>query len=158
MCEVRRYVGVMWCTILVHLYLHLCLQFKFRRIILVPQRQAALDSVLLVFFCRFTLKERAKHQPCAFLPFGYGWRNCIGMRFAVRRLKMVLIELLTHYKMGQSSITKVPLERVQGVTITSFSNYTAWKWQLEKKNRIYMAIWSQRIAATLVACVAETPR
>ena len=23
---------------------------------------------------------------------------------------------------------------------------------------IYMAIWSQRIAATLVACVAETPR
>ena len=25
-------------------------------------------------------------------------------------------------------------------------------------DRIYMAIWSQRIAATLVACVAETPR
>ena len=73
-----------------------------------------------------------------------------------------------------------------GVTCTSFSNYTAWKWQPEKKNhdlapelaaytltwsfsyashqcgrdstdRIYMAIWSQRITVTLVACIAETP-
>ena len=33
------------------------------------------------------------------------------------QLKMALIELLTHYKMDQSSITKVPLEHVQGVAI-----------------------------------------
>ena len=117
MCEVGRYVGVMWCTILVHLYLHHCLQFKFRRIILVPQQQTALDSVLLFFICRFTSEERAKHHPCAFLLFGYDSRNCIRMRFAVFELKMSLIELLTHYKMDQSSITKVPLEHVQGVSI-----------------------------------------
>ena len=107
----------MWYTILVHLCLHLCLQFKFRRITFVPQQQTALDSILLVFFCRFTSEERVKYHPLCFLPFGYGSRNCIGMRFAVLQLKMALIELLTHYKMDQSSITKIPLEHVQGVTI-----------------------------------------
>ena len=35
--------------------------------------------------------------------------------------------------------------------------YASWC-NLYKLDRIYMAIWSQRMAATLVACVAETPR
>ena len=66
---------------------------------------------------RFTPEEKAKRHPCAYMPFGYGPRNCIGMRFALLQVKMALIELLTRYKMEQCSETKVPLELVQGVTI-----------------------------------------
>ena len=85
----------------------------------VPQQQKLIahESVYWFLFCRFTAEERVKHHPCALLPFGYGPRNCIGMRFAVLNLKMALIELLTRYTIEQSSETKVPLELVQGVTI-----------------------------------------
>ena len=41
------------------------------------------------------------------------------MRFAVLELKMALIELLTHYKIEQFSESKVPMELVQGLTITT---------------------------------------
>ena len=83
-----------------------------------------LNQYYSFLFCRFTSEERVKHHPCAFLPFGYGPRNCIGMRFAVFELKMALIELHTRYKIEQSSITKVPLESVQEVTIIAMDG--AW--------------------------------
>ena len=58
-----------------------------------------------------------KHHPCAHLPFGYGPRNCIGMRLALLEVKMALIQLLTRYKLELSSETKVPLELAVGVII-----------------------------------------
>ena len=78
-----------------------------------------IGGLLLIqsFLSRFSQEEKAKHHPCAFLPFGYGPRNCIGMRFALMQAKMALIELLTHYKIELSPETKVPLELVQGVTV-----------------------------------------
>ena len=121
MCEVGK---VCWCNVLYHSCASLpssllAIQIQENYINFVPQQQTALDSVLLVLICRFTSEERVKHHPCAFLPFEYGSRNCIGIRFTVLQLKMALIELLTHYKMEQFSITKVPLEHVQGVTIVA---------------------------------------
>ena len=59
------------------------------------------------FTHRFTPEEKAKRHPCAYMPFGYGPRNCIGMRFALMEVKMALIEILSQFRMVLSPETKV---------------------------------------------------
>ena len=77
-----------------------------------------LCSILLSSYdFRFSPEEKMKHHPCAHLPFGYGPRNCIGMRLALLEVKMALIQVLTQYKLELSSETKVPLELSVGVII-----------------------------------------
>ena len=58
----------------------------------------------LVF--RFTPEEKAKRHPCAYMPFGYGPRNCIGMRFALLEAKMALIEIVRKFKIVLAPETK----------------------------------------------------
>ena len=59
------------------------------------------------FVCRFTPEEKAKRHPCAYLPFGYGPRNCIGMRFALFEMKMALISILQKYRIVLAPETEV---------------------------------------------------
>ena len=61
----------------------------------------------LQFVLRFTPEEKAKRHPCAYMPFGYGPRNCIGMRFALLEAKMALIEIVSKFRMVLSHDTKV---------------------------------------------------
>ena len=77
-----------------------------RRICSAREQHHIVASTSLLFL-RFTPEQRAKHHPCAHLPFGYGPRNCIGMRFALLQVKMTLIDLLNLYKMELSPETKV---------------------------------------------------
>ena len=57
--------------------------------------------------CRFKAEERAKRPLLAHLPFGFGPRNCIGMRFALLEAKIALIELLKRYTFVRAPDTEV---------------------------------------------------
>ena len=49
-------------------------------------------------YFRFSPEEKAKRDPLTFLPFGYGPRNCIGMRFALIEIWLTLAYLLRDFK------------------------------------------------------------
>lgn len=54
--------------------------------------------VISLTFFRFSSEEKAKRDALTFLPFGYGPRNCIGMRFALIEIWLTLTYLLKDYK------------------------------------------------------------
>lgn len=65
---------------------------------------------------RFSKQNKAKQHSCAYLPFGMGPRQCIGMRMAILEVKAILLDILRKYKFVVSPETKVPLELNLGVT------------------------------------------
>ena len=56
---------------------------------------------------RFTAEEKAKRPATVHTPFGFGPRNCIGMRFALLETKIALIELLKRYNFVRAPDTEV---------------------------------------------------
>ncbi|RDD40234.1 Cytochrome P450 3A41 [Trichoplax sp. H2] len=59
---------------------------------------------------RFTKEEKGKREPCCYLPFGYGPRNCIGTRFSIMQIKLVLASILRRYKFTTCQQTEIPLQ------------------------------------------------
>ena len=59
---------------------------------------------------RFSDENKKDRHPMAFIPFGDGPRNCIGMRFGLMQTKIALIKLLTNYKFLPSSRTTIPMK------------------------------------------------
>ncbi|GFS42227.1 cytochrome P450 3A24 [Nephila pilipes] len=59
---------------------------------------------------RFKPEERSKIHPYAYLPFGAGPRNCVGMRFALLEIKVCLAYIIANFKVNRCPQTKVPLE------------------------------------------------
>ncbi|XP_059061353.1 cytochrome P450 6B2-like [Achroia grisella] len=54
---------------------------------------------------RFSSEAIAERHPCAYMPFGVGPRNCIGMRFAKLQSSICIIKLLSKFRVEPSENT-----------------------------------------------------
>ena len=54
--------------------------------------------------------ENRTHHPYAYLPFGAGPRNCLGMRLALMEAKLALMHAVYNFKFTVSPKTKVNIE------------------------------------------------
>ncbi|XP_028840931.1 cytochrome P450 3A27-like isoform X2 [Denticeps clupeoides] len=59
---------------------------------------------------RFSKENKESVDPYAYLPFGIGPRNCIGMRYALMIMKLVLVKLLQNFTLETCKETQIPLE------------------------------------------------
>jgi cytochrome P450 family 3 subfamily A len=73
---------------------------------------------------RFSPGEKAKRHPMAFLPFGDGPRNCVGMRFALLEAKIAMAKALRLVEFQKCEKTEVPLEL--GKLVILNSKNTIW--------------------------------
>ncbi|XP_045448416.1 cytochrome P450 9e2-like [Melitaea cinxia] len=57
---------------------------------------------------RFSEENKHNINPFTYMPFGIGPRNCIGSRFALCELKMLLYQILLHMEVSPSEKTCIP--------------------------------------------------
>ncbi|XP_026223404.1 cytochrome P450 3A30-like isoform X2 [Anabas testudineus] len=58
---------------------------------------------------RFSKENKDNIDPYAFLPFGAGPRNCIGMRFALLTMKLAIVEILQNFSFVTCKETDIPV-------------------------------------------------
>ncbi|XGW28067.1 hypothetical protein V3C99_008127 [Haemonchus contortus] len=59
---------------------------------------------------RWSSSNRSNRDPLTYLPFGYGPRNCIGMRVAQMQMKMALAHILRTFEMRPGEKIELPLQ------------------------------------------------
>jgi len=62
-------------------------------------------------------RHAVKRHPVAWMAFGIGPRNCIGMRFALMEQKMCLIRLLREYRILTGSKIEKGLKQEEKIVI-----------------------------------------
>jgi cytochrome P450 len=67
---------------------------------------------VVVFFSRFS--PEFKRNSNAYLPWGIGPRNCVGMRYAQMEMKMALAKILLKYDVLSTQNTPKKLEYIEG--------------------------------------------
>ena len=74
---------------------------------------------------RFSPESKKSRDPYTYIPFGHGPHNCIGMRFALMEMKLVLMQILKRFTLEVAPETQIPpkigrkgtLKCVDGVTL-----------------------------------------
>ncbi|KAF5288521.1 hypothetical protein FQA39_LY15389 [Lamprigera yunnana] len=66
---------------------------------------------------RFNDENRPEINPFVYVPFGTGPRMCIGSRFAIMEIKLILVEILRHFEIVVNKQTKIPLN----YSVTNFN-------------------------------------
>jgi len=61
---------------------------------------------------RFTAENKANRHPYAWMPFGQGPRNCIGMRLALLEMKVAVAAILQKFNLVRCEKTVFPVELV----------------------------------------------
>ncbi|XP_055047032.2 cytochrome P450 3A40 [Misgurnus anguillicaudatus] len=59
---------------------------------------------------RFSPESKSEVNQYVFMPFGLGPRNCIGMRFALMIMKLLVVKMLQNFSMETCKETQIPLE------------------------------------------------
>nr|XP_021330384.1 cytochrome P450 3A56-like isoform X1 [Danio rerio] len=59
---------------------------------------------------RFSPENKSEFLQYAFMPFGLGPRNCIGMRYALMIVKLLVVKLLQNFSVETCKETQIPLE------------------------------------------------
>ncbi|XP_060029337.1 cytochrome P450 3A12-like isoform X2 [Erinaceus europaeus] len=59
---------------------------------------------------RFSKKNKESINPYAYMPFGNGPRNCIGMRFALMNMKVALVRVLQNFTFKPCRETQIPVK------------------------------------------------
>ena len=67
---------------------------------------------MFLFNCgtRFSKENKDRINPYTYLPFGYGPRQCIGMRFALINMKLAIVKILQNFSLLPCEETEVPLK------------------------------------------------
>lgn len=68
---------------------------------------------------RFSPEEVQRRHPMAWLPFGDGPRNCIGMRFGRMQVYIGLVELLSKFRLLKCDQTIYPMVFAKSDLLTS---------------------------------------
>lgn len=66
---------------------------------------------------RFSAEAKVNQTQLAHMPFGWGPRNCIGLRFALLNAKIALIETLRRYTLARGPETVAEMKTKIGITL-----------------------------------------
>ena len=64
-------------------------------------------NLIYAFEIRWSNENKANMNPNAYLPFGMGPRNCVGMRFAMEEIKIALCTIVKNFRFFPTDETPV---------------------------------------------------